>query len=393
MSKDDLISKSATERHLDRSLSNQADFFWKRNLNLLIFAEHCAGSTCESIHRYNICGQNPTLSKEFHRNKSFECGIQAARYAAAAASYHAKIGDDWHSYINVDWGAGISAGYITGKEDVLFERYTNYSSGPVIDDWDDLGTLKLDLDNFWIECVRRFWWGVSSEYSVTGVAVQPIMFRSPLDYANDLRGNALFLDMYENPEEVESLIEYCARCIMTIDGHLRDEIPLLRTVPGGVWGACFGNNTIFLNGDPVDLISEEMGRRFNNPFVESLASAGKALYFHHHSIGVKRAALVSSISGLSLQEILQDPNGPLLVDMIDDEMIEASLRTPIYLDVELGQYDHWEAILERISTGRFIASLPPRRTDDYEFIIDNEYRKMLETARGYQRRVYDGRWA
>ena len=320
-------NREAVESHLERNLKLHADFFWNRSTHLLIFAEHCASASSDPDFHYKIEGQGEALSKEFLVKNAFELGVQSALWANGAAVFHQRTGDNWHPYINVDWGVGVTAGLITGKEDVVFEKSTSYSSGPVVHDWGDLGKLHLDTDNLWIDCVRRFWRGVGSVELFDGIAVMPYVYRSPLDYANDLRGNRIFLDMYDNPDGAEALIEYCAKAILRIDAHLREECPILRNLPGGIWGAGFGKETIFLNGDPVDLISEEMGRRFNNPFVELLTSPDRAVYFHHHSIGHARASLVSATDNLSLQEILQDPNGPFLVDTVGDDMIRASMRS------------------------------------------------------------------
>lgn len=375
-------NRSDVEAYLASNLSLHEGFFWNRTGNLLVFAERCASAAIEPEFVYAIDGQTDVLSKEFLVKNAYELGVQAVWRANGAAVRHARVRDNWHPYINVDWGVGVTASLLTGREDVVFEKSTSYSAGPVVRSWDDLAGLSFDVDNLWIDCVRRFWHGVASADLYEGVTVMPYMYRSPLDFANDLRGNSVFVDMHDHPREVESLVAHCARCILELDEHLRNECPILRSRPGGVWGAGFGKETKFLNGDPVDLISEEMGRQFNNPFVEMLTSTDSALFFHHHSIGHNRANLVADIENLTVQEILQDPNGPALVEVIDDDLIKASMKTPIYFDVDISMATDYESILEKLSQGRFVISLGS--ADGERLATDGEFRKSLELARQHQ---------
>mgnify|MGYP006960615125 CR=1 FL=1 len=86
--------------------------------------------------------------------------------------------------------------------------------------------------------------------------------------------------------------------------------------------------------------------------VEMLTSSDTALYFHHHSIGHTRANVVNETRHLSLQETLQDPNGPRLEDVIDDDLIKASSITPIHFDRDISQAENYEPIIECLSEGR-----------------------------------------
>lgn len=383
-------NKARIEDYLKHNLKKHQDFLYSGKTNLLFFTEQCANMTYDSSYEYNIEGQPLVLTKGFVKKNAYELGIQTMKRVQGAAAYHATVGDDWHPFANLfGWGFGVTANLISGKEDIVFEEGTSYATGPVIKDWDDLGKLSLDLDNYWITQVRKYWEGVASAYDMEGIAVLPFANRSPLDFANDLRGNDIYMDLYDHPEEVEALLWYCTKCIIEIDRHLREEIPLLRTAPGGGWGVAFGRQTILLNADPVDLISLDMGLRFNNPNVEKLAEYA-AVFFHHHSIGYRHANNISQIKGLGLQEILQDPNGVNLEDVIDDQLIEASRRVPIYFDLKLLAKPNYEEILEKLSEGRFIVSLTKGdvrfSTPDYRWNLSvEEQRDILRSAKKYRK--------
>ena len=127
---------------------------------------------------------------------------------------------------------------------------------------------------------------------------------------------------------------------------------------------------MFVNGDPIDLISEEMGDRFNNPSVEKLIGYAGSLYLHHHSVGISRASSVSRIKGLSVQEILQDPNGPELLECVDDDLIDASLKAPIELGVNLSHAPDFDELLERLRQGRFIVHVHTETLNECRNLLD-----------------------
>jgi len=336
--------------YLKSNLERQREFICDGVDSILVFANYGKDRTPVN---YPIEGQGPRLSEEFIRKNAFDLGVQAVRVAKVMTIDHEKMDDDYCPEVHIDWGVGMTAAFTTGG-DVVFEDMTTYTTGPVVKTWDDLDDLKFSLDNRWISYAFEFWRGVESDY-VDGIAVTPNVFRSPLDLANDVRGNDLFLDLHDNPEWVERLLDVCADSMIELDKMFRSEFQVLREAPGGVWGVGLPwPGMMFVNGDPVDLIAEEMCDRFNNPSVEKLIDYAGGLYLHHHSIGVSRASSVSRIKGLTVQEILQDPNGPNLLDCVDDDLINASLKTPIEVAVDLCQAPNFDELLERMKQGRFI---------------------------------------
>ncbi len=368
-------------------------FLSKKASDLLFFTEYAPSETADPSSIQLIEGQtaidafpysNWPYDKDFITKHAYDLGIQYTQLAGESAAYHADIGDDFVPYIWVSWGTGGDASMLTGRDDVVFKKGSSYSAGPVIKDWDDLAVLTLDLDNFWIDKVRDFWRGVESAYDMDGIAVSSVsQFRIPLDFANDLRGNDIFTDLYDFPEEVEVLLEYCTNCIIEIDTHLRDEFSIFQNAPGGSWGTVLGDKTIWLNGDPVDLISDDFGRRFNNPYVEKITGYSDGVFFHHHSLGYKKVRVISEIDNLALQEIIQDPNGCRLLEVIDDDLIEASLKVPVKLDANLLEFENYEAILEKLARGRFIVFLGLGEPGVYNPDNIEEYRNKLKTARKY----------
>ncbi len=385
----------AIESYLETRTKKQLKFFNQKEGNLLFFAEYCSHSTSDPAYIHIVEGQTPSKAfpyanwpydKDFIGKHAYDLGIQYVEFAKGAAAYHSEIGDDWMPYIWVTWGTGGDTAMLTGGEDdvVFYDGYSTFKE-PVIKDWKDLDTLKLDLDNFWIRNLREFWRAVDTAYDLEGVTVSPSQFRAPMDFAHELRGNDLFYDFYDHPDEVEALLDFCAQSIIQISRHLQEEFPILRTAPGGSWGTVFGADTIWLNGDPVDLISDDLGREFFNPSIEKLTAEFDGVFLHHHCIGHKKAPMISEIENLALQEIAQDPSGPRVLDFIDDAMIEASHKVPIKLDANILEVDELDPLMEKLAQGRFILYVGIGEAGVYEKEHIKEYREILDRLRKYVR--------
>jgi hypothetical protein len=379
--------------YIQTATEKQRRFFDEGKGNLLFFTEYCSDATCNPADIQPIEGQIPSsvfpysnwpYDKEFIGAHAYELGIQYTRMATGAAQYHAEIGDDWVPYIWVTWGTGGDAALLTGAEnDVVFHEGYSTFKAPVIKDWADFSNLKLDLDNFWIRSLREFWRGVESAYELEGVTVSPAQLRTPLDFAHELRGNDLFTDFYDYPDEVNALLDFCTDSTIQIYRHLQDEFPILRNAPGGSWGVVFNRDTLWLNGDPVDLVSGPTAKKYFIPSVEKLATEFGGVILHHHSIGHKKAPLLSKIKNLPLQEIAQDPNGPLVLDHIDETMIAASHLTPIKLDANILEVDDVDALMSRLAKGRFIIYVGIGEAGRYNSRNIKKYREALKNLRQY----------
>lgn len=319
----------------------------------LVFPWYSEGGPAPEGEPYAIEGQTATLSEEFLQKHAYDLGIQAVRHFARYRNVLEAAGGDAVLGTHIDWGTGACASLFTGRA-VSFQEGTAYSTDTVIKEWDDIDRLRFDPDNRWVQYELQYWRGVASAY-VEGLAVTPHLFRSPLDLANDLRGNRLFEDMYLAPEQVERLVGRCAELIIECDRHFRAQIPLLRQAPGGVWSMALPEPGILgLNGDPVDLISPEMGERFNHPYIERLVEYAGDVYFHHHTLGVSRVSSVAGIRGLTVQQFTPDPKCPRVYDILDETWVEASRRVPIDIWQNLLEAPDVDAALERMSGGRFI---------------------------------------
>ncbi|MCY2926318.1 MAG: hypothetical protein NT031_12925 [Planctomycetota bacterium] len=337
--------------------------------HLVVIASYGTGGPEPKDEPYVIEGQTATMSEEFIRKHAYDLGIQNVVYGRRAQCTLAAAGDDSVPGLYIDWGTGATASLFTGRE-ANFQECTSYSTDTVVKRWDDIDKLRFDPENRWVKYELEFWRGVSSAYA-EGIAVLPKLYRSPLDLANDLRGNRIFEDMILEPEQVERLIAKCTDMILDADRFFHSQSPVIRQAPSGIWGVALpGRGMLGVNGDPVDLISAEMGERFNHPYIERLIEYGGGMYFHHHTLGISRFRSVAGIAGLTVQQYTDDPKCPRVYDRLDEEWVAASRRATIDVWQNLFSAPDVDKALGIMSRGRFIVHVNAERLSDVQAMVE-----------------------
>jgi hypothetical protein len=228
---------------------------------------------------------------------------------------------------------------------------------PVLDDWADLPGLRFDPDSPWLRFHVMVYRDLARKWEGDYLLL-PYLHRSPLDAANGIRGNELFTDFYEHPEMAKRLIDWCADWSIAVEKHLWEELALPGAVGRGAWSVVLPDDAVFVNGDPVDLISGEQQVEFELPYTEKLFTSRGGGFHHHHALGIRQVRNVSRIKGLLVQNIITDPGVPAPADLLvaDErvrrEVIEASMVAPIHLN---GDFTHdLDRLLDVLTQGRFI---------------------------------------
>ena len=188
--------------------------------------------------------------------------------------------------------------------------------------------------------------------------LSPCFHRSPLDAANGLCGNELFVDMYDRAEEVLTLIRACAQWSIALEDHWAQAHKWPTDLKRGVWGLTLPEGAVFVNGDPVDLISAEHQQFFDEPSCSLLFTQTGGGFFHHHALGIRQVGNVAKTQGILAQNIYTDPkietpaNQLFRDEALCEQIVNASLVAPIHIgDDFLPIIDRLLPILRR---GRFI---------------------------------------
>lgn len=263
------------------------------------------------------------------------------------------IDDDCVPSALVYWGIGGITAAMTGLEPV-HDGVTSWLEPRM--GWDDIGRLAFDPANRWVRFAvdvnRALWRCWDGDF-----AVLPFLHRSPLDAANGIRGTDLFAEMIAEPERVIRLVDWCADWAIGIETLIKAKAPRPAGAGVGVWGSWLPDDAVFVNGDPVGLVSREHAEMFDRPSIEKLFTRTGGGYFHNHTVGLYQADLVSSYRGSLVQAFVDDPRQPSLTSALlapgrmRDVLVAASLECPLAGAVPFEKLDE---VLEVAVAGRFM---------------------------------------
>jgi hypothetical protein len=236
------------------------------------------------------------------------------RQLRVAIDLHREVDDDWVPFVNPSYGIALNSVYYSGA-DVIPGEATTWVH-PVLRDWSDLEKLKLDPENVWFrrisELNRRYVAMSDGDYTV-----QTFSHFAPMDMANALRGNALFTDFYDAPEQVHGLMIHCVDAILWLE---RAQRQIVGDVMGGtvIWGTWMPGPVIFMSEDATDLCSAATYVEFARPYTEAISREIGGCYIHHHARGYHVHRAIAAVEGLRQLQISRDPNCGPPVEHIED---------------------------------------------------------------------------
>jgi len=245
----------------------------------------------------------------------FEQGLKRQR---AYEMYTKDMENDYVPTMGVNFGYGAHSAYFTGAE-VIMGKETSWTK-PWLTDWAMLDDLKHDENNLWF---RRIMEGYQllkemqdGDYVVNGFANA-----GPGDMANAIRGDELFMDVYDEPEKVHRLMDLCADAaiwleeayIKTVNSRLKGG-----TVTANTW---FPGDAPYLSEDFSDLCSPDLFAEFGQKHTQKIIDHFKGAFIHHHAKGAHIHHLLANMPHLKLLEQSWDPNCSRPIDRLP-ELIE-----------------------------------------------------------------------
>lgn len=283
--------------------------------------------------------------------------------------------DDMIPCALVYWGIGGIVASMTGFE-ALHQETTSWLEPNL--SWQTIEKLQFDEGNRWVRFaldINRALW----EFWQEDFFILPFLHRSPLDSANGIRGSELFTEMYTEPDRVKSLIDWCADWSIAIEKYLEQNDGRIRGWGAGVWDSWIADGAVFINGDPVGLISREMMREFERPYTAKLFTQTGGGFFHNHTVGLYQVDQVAETEGLLIQAFVDDPRQPSMAEALlgeDDSLRElivaASLRRPIQAHIP---YTDLDAVLDVAKHGRFVLQVSCEEEDEIEKAIEKVRRR------------------
>jgi hypothetical protein len=250
-------------------------------------------------------------------------GVESTR---RFVEYTKDLDNDYIPTVSPNMGAGVNSAYFSGAP-VIMGDDTSWVH-PVIHEWGDLDKLQMDESNPWF-CLLKAMVQYCADTCDGSYVPSTFPNYGPGDMANALRGNDLFYDIYDEPENVHILMDKCADATIWLEQELRK---IAATAGGGHVSAnmWFPNPSTYLSEDFSDLCSAQSFRQFGFKHTQKILDALGGAFIHHHAKGYHIHGEVAKLKGLGALEISLDPNGPKPVEHLD-ELFDLNGSVPLMI--------------------------------------------------------------
>jgi len=262
--------------------------------------------------------------------------------------------DEMRRLQNLAGTGAVAAAFV--KDAVLtHEETTNYLVPPIRDWNEDTARIGFDPDNPWyrgqMAMLREYVEGWDGSYGIV-----PFTHFDPLDLCNQWRGNELFLDYYDHPEELGSLLDKATECVLELESHTRSHFMDGYDFDGAFMG-CWTPGT-YLSCDAGDMGNPETLAKWGVPYTQRIVQAWGGGYLHHHELGIHQIPTWSACEGLTIQFLNRDPNTDHLANVITEEHLESSFQVAIGF---IATYEEFQKHADRWAQGKCVVAV---RCDD-----------------------------
>ena len=222
--------------------------------------------------------------------------------------------DDFIPAYTPGFGTGVNSAFVSGAP-VTFGADTSWSKH-VVQTWEDLDQLRLDENNPWVTVIRRAC-AQSAALCDGDYVTSTYHHFAPSDMANALRGNQIFYDIYDAPNQVARLLGFCADATIWLEKLLRQSAPQYM---GGRHAAYmwFEGECCYLSEDNADLCAPRFYTELYRPATQKVLHELGGAYIHHHAKGRHIHKEIAQLQGLRAVELSWDPGCPRPIDMLEE---------------------------------------------------------------------------
>jgi hypothetical protein len=218
------------------------------------------------------------------------------------------IDDDYLPSMRPFYGIAEHSSFFGGRVD--YGGDTSYHH-PVIDDISQVDAVAVDEGNEHYRMLIKSMEYLKEKRPESGLVVSLRGAESPLDIANALRGNDIFLDMYDQPRDVHTLLE---KCSVGLKWNLENQLKLADRVDGGVIAGLGiwmpGRSVGHISEDTSSMCSTEMYEEFGLPYSQKVLSNYDGVCIHVHGMGAHVLPFIKRLKNLLMVQIQDDPNQP-----------------------------------------------------------------------------------
>jgi hypothetical protein len=328
---------------IESRIKRHKSFFGSRKPGLLTLLNYKYGPTVPSKLPINeIDWMNPKSVERFAESQY--------RVFEAINLQHDKEGDDYLPWMGIQVGTGsIGASYLNdaGGVKMHYESITDWMETP-FSSWNDLRLIGFNPDNPYFRALfqvtRHLVERCDGSY---GIRNYPHF--NALDLANQLRGNELFTDIYDEPEAVLEMLRLNNQAIIDLETYVQDNLIKKHSGFGSISGLHIESG-VYLSCDAGDMIGPELLKEFGRDQMQVLCNTFGGVFLHHHELGINTVPVWAELSNLTAQQQVRDPNTKHIDDCADEVMIQASLKVPVLFYTS---FDKYVKNAEFWSRGRF----------------------------------------
>jgi hypothetical protein len=272
---------------------------------------------------------DPLESFDFPRQIREFCD-QVIRRHLIFAEAHADLDDDWLPALKPYLGIAEHSCFLGGP--VSYGGNTSYHTPPLSDlsGWRELRFEREHPHYAMLLEGMAYLKEKSAEY---GFFTSLRGGDGPMDIANAVRGNDLFCDFYDEPEETKEFISFCAEAAAWTFENQR---PFASVVRGGVisgMGTWMPEGAIgHLSEDASCLCSPRMYEEFGLPYTDALVERYSYAELHVHSLGRAMLPLFRKMKKIGTFQLSGDPHQPSAAEVYR-EYAEPLEGTTVLLDM------------------------------------------------------------
>ena len=139
----------------------------------------------------------------------------------------------------------------------------------------------------------------------------------PSDIANAIRGNDLFYDIYDYPDELSELMDLCVDAVDFTMNHQKKEVSRIGDGFINGFGIWMPSNSIgHLSEDFSTMISTDVYKEYFLPALQKLVKPYDMAMLHVHSLGQRMIPFFAEIPQIKIMEISSDPGQDRAVEVI-----------------------------------------------------------------------------
>lgn len=266
-----------------------------------------------------------------------------------------EVDDNFIPVITINLGIGDYSAFVNG--DIVFQKDTSWSK-PSLENLTDYKKFNELGTQMWYQNFLAITEEILKISAPSGIPFSRGFF-SPLDLAYALRGDKIFYDFYDHPEELKEFLDYCAEATIKF---ANDIYQLAKKYLGNSkYGMFYLENIINMSEDTACLISGEQYQEFSAPYTQKVIDHFGLGHMHTHSRSLYLVKEISSLRNVVNLWLPTDPNAPKPIEHAASLAEDAN---GVHLAIDCESFAQIEENFQDLKKGNYSVTLPVKDIDE-----------------------------